>query len=307
MKRMNFLTMATLVASAMFISCNNHDDEVGNNANAKANRVEVKFSANTAQLTTRVSGTNWAAMDPIGIYMLKSNYTLNSDHISEGVNNRRYMADSDGSMPTFTPVDGMDGTIYYPTAGNVKFIAYYPYNASVTNFETTVSLADQTDLSAIDLMYAAPTEEYSEDSEIPVALTFKHKLVKLLFNLSNGAGVTTSVDQGIRVDILGQKTQATLNLSDASVTPSGDTNAIMLEGGATIQGIVLPNENFSNMSFAFTNKANETFTSKIPDSSSNWESGYMYTYHVTLQKNEAVIKGTISAWGEGTNGTVTAK
>lgn len=308
MNRVKFLTMAALAATVM-TSCSN-DDEV----NSSADRVAVKFSANTAQVDTRVSETNWTANDAIGIYMLKSNYALTTGNISEGVSNRQYeTAAGGGNNTSFTPVGGDANKIFYPVAGDVKFIAYYPYGSPDGSFYLPVDVSGQTSQSAIDLLYARLTGAYNKNSSVPVDLQFEHKLVKLVFNITNDASVTTPVANGIEVKILGQQTGGTLNLTDGTVTPTGATSAITVSStgaGTTVtaEAIVLPNSSFNGMSFTFKNSNNEEFTGSIPSTpSTKWESGNKYTYTVTLKKNEAVITGSIAAWGPGGSGSVTGQ
>ena len=306
MNKIKFFTMAALAATVM-TSCNNDDEAVNNSG-----RVEVKFSAKAAQVETRVNETNWAANDPIGIYMVDATAgTLTAGNIVESVDNRQYKAAAAGANPDFTQVGG---TIYYPATGNVKFLAYYPYSSSVTaDFKLPVSVSSQSSLSAIDVLYAPVTStSYSgSTASTPVALAFVHKLVKLVFNISNGTGVTEAPANGMTVTIPGQQTAGVLDLTNGVVTSSGASTSISATGTATVEAIVLPLASTSGITFSFTNNAGESFTGSMPSTTPKWEGGNKYTYTVTLQKSTtgtaATIKGTISAWGDGGSGSVTAE
>ena len=140
--------------------------------------------------------------------------------------------------------------------------------------------------------------EQRRTTKLPVSLPFAHKLVKLVFNISNGDGVTEPLGNGIEVGILGQQTAGELDFTDGSVSKSGITETITATGTTTVEAIVLPSTDMSGMSFTFTNNASETFAGSIPANTS-WQGGNKYTYTVTLQKSEAIITGTISPWAAG--------
>ena len=293
--------MAAIAAATVMTSCSKDNEAVDNNE-----PVAVQFASGIADVQTRVDETTWAAGDAAGIYMIGAAGGLTATNIREGADNRQYTA-SAGTTANFSPVSGDANRIYYPVSGNVKFVAYYPYG-TVTDFKRSFSVASQSSLSAIDIMYAPAGTTYSKTSGT-VNLPFEHKLVKLVFNITNGAGVTEAVSNGITVGILGQQTAGELDLTDGSVSKSGApaTITITATGTATVEAIVLPSTNMSGMSFTFTNDASETFAGSIPPNTS-WVGGNKYTYTVTLQKSEAVITGTISPWtSSGTTYPVTGE
>ncbi|GHU92028.1 hypothetical protein FACS1894155_12180 [Bacteroidia bacterium] len=197
--------------------------------------------------------------------------------------------------------------IYYPVSGDgVKFIAYYPYTASLPDYKLPVNVSSQADQSAIDVLYAPAGTAYSKTSP-NAALLFEHKLVKLVFNISNGAGVTSPLTNALTVAISNQQTTGELNLVDGVVAITGTgapttINALVSNGGATAEAIVLGDT--QNDKFTFTNAAGETFEAAVPDAV--FERGKKYTYTVTLTKTDAVITGTIASWVTG-GGSVTAQ
>ncbi|MDR1156657.1 MAG: fimbrillin family protein [Bacteroidales bacterium] len=134
MRTVNFL-LAAILAATVLTSCSRSDEPVTGN-----DRVEVKFSANTAEICTRVTETGWDAGDPVGIYMIKADPgTLAPGNIVEEAGNRQYEADASGSgAVSFMPQPGE--AIYYPVSGDVEFIAYHPYAATVpADFKLPVS------------------------------------------------------------------------------------------------------------------------------------------------------------------------
>jgi hypothetical protein len=301
MRTINFLSAAAILAATVVTSCSRSADEDVNSND----RVEVKFASAQASVETRVTDSDWAQGDPIGIYMMKAAGTLVAGDILEGVSNRQYKASAGTNGGAAASFEQVDGTIYYPANNqdgdviDVKFIAYYPYGAVIdnaTSFERAINVSVQTDQSAIDFLYAPATGPYNKTSPA-VILPFVHKLAKLEFEIGNGAGVTESLD-GLTVKITGQLTASTLDLTDGSVTDDNTGGSTVIEAltagnGATSEAIVLPATDVSAMTFVFTNAANEQFTAAVPTA---WEGGKKYTYTVTLKKTEAIIEGTITPW-----------
>jgi hypothetical protein len=267
----------------------------------------VKFTPAVASVDTRVTGTSWDGGEHVGIYMLTGDYSLTAVNISEGASNREYETVSTGTAATFTPTGA---TIYYPAnqgaqVVNVKFIAYYPYEAvadGTTTFTRAIDVEDQDDQSAIDFLYAPVGDEYDKTSN-PVVLPFKHKLVKLVFNISNGDGVTEALT-GLTVKITGQETTSALDLVTGDVPYSlgaaKTIEALTAGDGKSSEAIVLPLRNADGARFIFTNTAGETFTGTVPDLA--WDGGKKYTYTVKLNKIAAEITGTIADWNDGNTG-----
>ncbi|MDR1156628.1 MAG: fimbrillin family protein [Bacteroidales bacterium] len=306
MKTVKFYLAAALIAATVMTSCSNDDEAVNSNE-----RVEVKFSSTQASVDTRVTNDKWNGGEEIGIYMLKGNYALTSVNISEGAGNIKYenKANTDETEASFSQTGNI---IYYPAnqGGNevkVKFIAYYPYGTvldGTTTFTRAIDVSNQNDQSAIDFLYAPAATEYDKTSGA-VALPFVHKLVKLEFTISNGAGVTEPLANGMTVTIDNQAATGTLDLTSGAVTTSnsGKTiTALTATGGATAEAIVFPVANNSSVKLMFKNDAGEEFTATVPNAADGWAGGKKYTYTVTLKKNATTITGTIADWGQG-NGT----
>ena len=300
--KVKFLAMAAIAAATVMTTSCSSDEAVSNSDE----RVEVKFSSTEASIETRVADNNWAENDPIGIYMLKSDYTLVSGNISEGVNNRQYKASAATTGGAAADFEQVGGTIYYPVSGNVKFIAYYPYSSSISgDFKRDIDLSSQGDQSVIDFLYAPATATYSKISGT-ASLPFVHKLVKLVFNIGKDDASVTAALTGLTVAITGQSTTGTLALTDGTVATSNAGQTIQAKvatDGTTAEAIVFPQE-VAGKNFTFTNSIGETFTGAIPG---NLTAANKYTYTVTLKKNEVGISGTIANWDNGGSGAVVAE
>jgi endonuclease G len=307
MKQFNFFAIAAIAAATVVMTSCGNDDEVVNDDD----RVAVQFSTNTADVQTRVEGTSWNGNEHIGIYMLKSNYSLSAANISESVNNREYETANSGATVTFSPTGDTgdtDNTIYYPVAGNVKFIAYYPYSSSIADFKLPINVANQSVQSDIDVLYAPTADAYTKTSGT-VTLPFVHKLVKLTFNISNDASVTTALT-GLTVTIDKLSTTGTLDLATGAVTTTNANQTVTAKtaaDGTSSEAIVFPAADNTGVTLTFKNSINEEFTASVPTPESGWTGGAEYTYTVTLTKTASEITGSISNWDYGSRGNVTAE
>jgi|AGTN01.2.fsa_nt_gi hypothetical protein len=305
MKTRLFLVITAI--ATVITSCGN-GDEVVNNSN---DRVAVRFTSAVADVTTRVNNTQWEGSEHIGIFMVGNGKALSAANILERADNYEYKTTTTGETATFTPA-GND-TIYYPTAGDVNFIAYYPYSTQLNTYGLSVNVSSQTMQSALDLLYAKSTA-YNKNSG-SATLPFEHKLVKLVFNISNGSGVIQPLT-GLEVKITNQQTtDAIFDLATGTLTGNtGGTSTITAKtagNGELSEAIVLPLTDNSSVQLTFTNQANpeETFTSGVPainGTDKEWKSGNRYIYQVVLKKNEAAIQGTIEPWIDNA-GTISAE
>jgi hypothetical protein len=284
------LISAAVAAAAVMASCSNDEPVTGDG------QVEVRFSASTAEIHTRVTEPGWTAA--VGIYMIGESGGLVAGNI--GADNRPYSAFTNGNSTEFRPVDN---PIYYSMSGNVKFIAYYPYQSPLTDFKLPVSVVEQDDQSVIDVLYAPAGDSYNKNSgQVPLAFT--HSLVKLAFTVTCGNGVTESLVD-LTVKITGQQTAAELNLTDGTVDATGDPMDItakrMTESAteATAEAMALPNSSVSNMTFTFTTSAGEAYEAAVPvpaASNNRWEPGMKYSYNVILKRDEVIVTGSTDNW-----------
>ncbi len=292
--------LLSLSAALLLASCSKEQPVV------VAGQTEVKFTGNLTEIVTRVggeTGADWHANDPVGIYMFKADPgTLSDGNIVAA--NKHHKATA-GPSASFAPGDGTH--LIYPTDGSgVKFVAYHPHSTSVSaDYKVSFSVATQTNLSAIDVLHAPVTAAFSKSSTTAVPLQFAHKLTKLIFNVSNGTGVTEPVENGISVEISGQQTAGTLDLATGGIASTGEEGVLTVNGAAKIEAIVMPKDPLSEVTATFTNDAGQSFTVEIP--TAKWEGGKQYTYTVTLKAADkrSEISGEIDPWGDGGTTAIT--
>ncbi len=153
MRKSNFLVMLGALAGVMMLGACSVNDDITDNTDDGA----VHFTAGIAQVATpqgapvtKAAGTTWGSGDAIGIFMVGNGGTTNVIET-----NKEYT--TTGSS-TFTATTGNE--IFYPMDGSkVDFIAYYPYESSVTAIDNTIDVnvsGTQTTASqaGIDLLWA---------------------------------------------------------------------------------------------------------------------------------------------------------
>jgi endonuclease G len=298
MKKKNFLATATL-ALALFTACSDHEGY--NNSYP----VAVQFtSTNISAVQTRVNGNNWESGDGIGIFKVNAVPAVLEEDV-----NKQYTTTSTSSSGAFTSVPG--NAIYYPTNGSsVGFIAYYPYQSSITSLGTyPVNVANQTQ--KIDFLYAKTAVSYSNNTQGSVLLDFDHKLSKLVITTQKGIGIDNLI--GLSVTIKGLNTKADFNLSAgtfgagsdvANITPKTLTAPVSATDNGIYEAILLP-EVTTGATVEFTIGAN-IYVWDLAASVSPFAANTQYNFTVTLNKTGVTINGNINPWSEIT-GTGTAQ
>lgn len=220
--------LGIMLSLSILQSCQNDETNIIQN---EVNNKGITFSSiiDDAQ-NSRAYDTSWEANDVIGVFML-----ANSDKNVLDKNIPYVTSKGDGYFVS------QNRPIYYPD-GPVDFIAYYPYSEAIkdhTNY--TIDLSNQTAQSAIDLMTAVNLTGRQLTSP-QGNLQFKHLLAKLVLNLNSTSGSSL---KGIKASISGLKVKGTANLSDGTITPSGEATTFSLfinEEATQAEAILLPQD-----------------------------------------------------------------
>lgn len=309
----NFLATAILICAAVFTSCNVNDDiEDGDQPQAVCFTASIDNQAvQDGAPQTKAEGTTWGN-DVIGVFMV-SNGGVTTVHES----NIQFTTPGTG---TFTAVAGSE--IYYPMDGSaVDFIAYYPYeggkaigdaiSVDVSGTQTAASQA------GIDLLWGkadgAGGAGYTKTNTGPVALTFSHKLAKLVMNVKADPSVGGTLD-GMTVSIAGMNTKNTLALATGALgapgTPAAITpNKITTAAGfaASYDAIILPHNYAASAVMVTFTVGGETFTWTLTAADAAFNGGNEYTYAVTLTRTGVTVIGTITPWTPIDRGLVEAE
>jgi len=278
-------------------SCKNDDYR---NVDPNADK-QVQFTSSIAgNVTTRVTGNAWDGNDAIGVFMKQGNGLT-----SPLAANKKYTTGGNGNFSA-------EGTevINYPETGAVDFIAYYPYAASISNNTLPVSVADQTNQGAIDVLYANNATGLTKASGV-ANLNFTHKLSKVELTVKAGTGVTSV--NNVKVAFKNVNTTTTLDLASGLLGTNANAKDVAAKTKAVAsaqlaEAILLPGD-YAAKEVVFTIDA-KTYTWQIP-ANTKYESGKKYTYDIVLQTtptggNEVAVvgTGTITDWTTVPGGSV---
>lgn len=301
MKKQALLIFAV---AALLAGCSNDTDtDTGNDA-----RVSLQVSGGI-NIRTRAQDKDWDKGDAIGIYMVNAGST----DIAEESENRRYItAEGDGK---FSPAPGK--TIYFPIDGSTTdFLAYYPFEAALTNGTLPVDVNSQTDQTAIDLMTAktvSTADKPLDKGHYKVSLAFTHLLTKLSLTIAAGNGIAAKDLAGLKVEITNQRAKGTYSpLSETFSVTSEPVQTIALNttaSGTSAVAILLPttepegiNPIVAGRQFVFTLAGTgEVFRWDIPDSKS-FKQGDKNIYDITINRTSLDVTATIIDWNEGNEG-----
>ena len=230
----------------------------------------------SSSISSRATDTSFQENDKIGISMTPGNTT-----------NVLYSTEDGTNFTSANPIT-------YDMAGNVEtvdFTAVYPYKeGSISNsvYSFTLSTDPATPLTENDVMLASATEIQVGSKN--VSLNFKHKLVKIVVQLSdaNGQAIT-----GAQLKINNQQLAGSLNLSDASVTSTNVADGEMpFAANASISGqyqtIVMPS---APVQGRYIEVSHEGKTYTLPVDNQEFISGKKLTFTATLNADGTAEPG----------------
>ena len=293
---MNKKTFSAVVLAALLLTACQNDEEIMQTDTRVALQV-------TSGIQTRAYDDQWEENDDIGIFGFTQ-----GDASTQAYSNVRYVTKSGNG--TFTP-DGT--TIYLPTDDSyLDFVAYYPHTTSLTaDGIYAVDVTDQSIQKDIDLMAASKLS--ANRIKNTVAFNFKHKLSKIVFNFADGDGIAFSELSGMKVQLTNQQTKALFDVTkpDGEVVVGTNTPATLTlnttDDGTSSEGIVLPSENFNNMTLHLELADGGSFFNWDLNNSQNankFEAGKKYVYDITVNRLGLGVTATITDWtpGNGENG-----
>ena len=252
----------------------------------------------TSGIQTRAYDATWEANDPIGIFG-----NTHTETPMEWSNNVQYVTvTGDG---TFAPAQD-EVPIYLPIDGTaVDFVAYYPYTKTLADGVYTVDVTDQSIQKNIDLMAAGV--ETTDRVSHSVAFNFVHKLSKIYLTFKAGEDMTTADLAGMTVQLTGQQTAATFDVtqpeSEVSVT-AGNPFTLNLKtsaDGTSAEGIVLPSDDFNAMTLhlVLANNAGYFNWDLNGSDAEKFEAGKKYVYDITVNKTRLSVTSSITDWAPG--------
>ena len=262
----------------------------------KETRHPLSFTSEIIRnMSTRTTDTGWEANDRIGIYMKQAGEVLSAASISKEMENIEYVtALGNGS---FTP---NGSTVYFPQNERIDFIAYYPYMNLINPLIYPIDLTNQTDLSAIDLMYA---DNLTNMDARPNALNLQFARQLSRVNIQISLPAATSHDMEVTLHNI--TTKADFQLADGSIIPDAESigsiifNTTLASNTATAKALLIPS------SLPVTAKLQVVYNNKSYSKEITFaqlDKGKQYIYTIDLSGNGTddpnINHGNYQHWNE---------
>jgi hypothetical protein len=276
--------------------------EDGNTTGSPARGMAVKFSTSISK--TRAYGNLWEPGDRIGVWMLPAGSDDWSDPETAPIGSNMlygHGSETDSLQVVFSGI-GDENILVWPDEGNVDFVAYYPYLAEgIEGSLYPIDLSGQDPQNKIDLMYSDNAKNLGVSSGNP-ALSFEHKLAKLVFNVEDAGGASL---EGMRATFEGLPATALFDLATGEMVESEEGGAEPFDAVLTstfdadedddgvketaiVEAIVLPGTDLDyTLTFALSNDERAVFTPK--DALVAYEAGKRYIYNISFMRDSVRV------------------
>lgn len=305
MKKLQFiLACAALTALS---SCSSDDQSFD------PNEIRITTNVGGIEATTRAAANTYDdgyfdANSQINIYIFEHVENGETEAYKYGTDGLlAYIADGSGNLSTTTKP-------YYPANGhNIDVYGIYSGNQNIkfANSQTITVSEDQSNdanYKASDLMWASKTNHAK--SENAVALSFNHKLSKVIVELKEGDGLNNGDLANATVQILNTSTNATINVDRTGInnlTPSTTTEDIKpitlgcWNAGNNVAAIIIPQQVGAGKQLfkvTLSNQAEYIYTIPTTASPVTFEADKKYTYTLTLTTKGIEVTATIKDWSQ---------
>ena len=273
MNKTFFITGAfiALGCGLMLTACSNGDMT----DNLLQEPVEARVSASIGSMATRAYDTTWENGDAIGI-------------IGGGYTDIRYVHHNG-----LWAVEDASGPILFQTPDDVDFTAYYPQGAETTD----VTIGANTAQRKIDFLYGTGTGGVRTDGVVD--FSFSHRMSRLVLNFIAGPGVDLADLSGYTLS--GLSMTGSFDTATGTAYATGAASDLTMDAtGITSSSLILfPQEGYeATLKVALEG---QTFTATLTFPKANavqgLESGYSYSYNVTIKKEGlSITQAGIEPW-----------
>lgn len=292
MKKYFIIAAAALVMTA----CSNDENE---NIVQDDNVISL-----TAQVATPTRAANTAADLQDAALIYDSQTAANCTQVAVQVTDDATTGKVEYGLATYTTSASNGLTIatpqYYPSSGStVSIYAYTPATAGTT-FTVQADQSTAADYRASDLMYASKANCARGSSH---ELAFSHKLSKIVVTLASGTGSpylsSANITLGTSTSGEGVNNQVTFAPATGEITEATGDQVITLAtaAGTTAQAAVVVPQDMSGKKICVTIDGN-TKSYEIP-ASTTFETGKVYSYTITVNKQALSVSSSVSNWGTG--------
>ena len=265
--------------------------------------VALEVNADISGTQTRASGTQWGTNDEIGISTVTGTTT--------DYTNRAYRWNG-------SSFEAVAENIYFQSAEEVTFNAYYPYTADATYTDVSTSAENQTadTQPKIDFLYASgatasssePTVDFTGDH------AFTHRMSQITLTFIEGSdmyfggqlsytlgdlkmtGTFNPLDGTAAVDDDATPTSLTIDLTEVQPT----------SGSYTAPSLILFPQEVAGIPITVT-VGGQDYTATLSVKDGKLQSGNNYTWEITVSKTDfSVSDAEIKNWETVDNGGTTA-
>lgn len=273
MNKTFFITGAfiALGCGLMLTACSNEDMT----DNLLQEPVEARVSASIGSMATRAYDTTWENGDAIGI-------------IGGGYTDIRYVHHNG-----LWAVEDASGPILFQTPDDVDFTAYYPQGAETTD----VTIGANTAQRKIDFLYGTGTGGVRTDGVVD--FSFSHRMSRLVLNFIAGPGVDLADLSGYTLS--GLYMTGSFDTATGTAYATGAASDLTMDAtGITSSSLILfPQEGYEATLKVALGGQTFTATLNLPmaDVMNGLESGYSYSYNVTIKKEGlSITQAGIEPW-----------
>lgn len=273
MNKTFFITGAfiALGCGLMLTACSNEDMT----DNLLQEPVEARVSASIGSMATRAYDTTWENGDAIGI-------------IGGGYTDIRYVHHNG-----LWAVEDASGPILFQTPDDVDFTAYYPQGAETTD----VTIGANTAQRKIDFLYGTGTGGVRTDGVVD--FSFSHRMSRLVLNFIAGPGVDLADLSGYTLS--GLSMTGSFDTATGTAYATGAASDLTMDAtGITSSSLILfPQEGYEATLKVALGGQTFTATLNLPmaDVMNGLESGYLYSYNVTIKKEGlSITQAGIEPW-----------
>lgn len=292
------LGMTALLASAAFTACSSDEADFQQSA-PRSNVINLTSSMAQTRAASILQTTTVSTSVKVGAFGISGTTAITNG------NNNEYTVESNGSLSA-------NEAMAWPSEANAKvsIYAYAPYQSGWSSYNSANAFSVATDQSsnagylASDLLYAkAENKTQTTDA---IALGFTHKLSRINVTVSKSSEATVNLSNAA-IYISNTKPGTTLNPSTGALGNASGTAAdikiatLPTDAGATVYGIVVPQQMTADTKFVKIVTADKTLVAKLSDAVT-FESGKSYNYTATIGANTAVEltlgSVTLTGWGD---------
>lgn len=284
MKRKHFLQRmfsgslpVLLLAGGLLAACDKEDMTHTEGTPLPEGKYPLVLTASVGEMQTRSAGKDtWADDDPIGVRIGDAGAKVGKYLVSQGGSTQPA---SDGEA------------LYWQNTAPATITAWHPYEA-----KNDVDISNQkAGYAGFDYLTAIAENKSYKDKGIE--LRFKHQMAKVKYTLTHGEGVDEVTLQNAAVAISGY-TKATfsegvLTSSESEngwITPTGDGEALLVPQD-------MSGKPFFKVSITVDGTSRD-FVYTPEDGAANLESGYAYTYTITVKRTGIVVNAMYGEWSD---------